>query len=150
MVVVAFNRHFTETEQDNTLKHQFSTDTAKSVILNWMLEGWRSLQAQGFRLPGSVVSAVEEYKTESDTITRFVEEQLEPDVNEEIRTTTLLGCYQNWARANGLDELNSNTFKGELTRAGMTVRRRRPKAGGNATSMLVGYKLRSPAGILSV
>ncbi|MCL2402776.1 MAG: phage/plasmid primase, P4 family [Coriobacteriia bacterium] len=140
MVLIPFERHFTEAEQDTTLKQQFSTNVAKSAILNWLLEGWQSLQSEGLTMPSSVAAAVDEYRAESDAIRRFVDERLEVDAEGEIKTTVLLNSFQEWARANGLEPLNSNSFKGELERAGLPVKRRRPKTGGNPAQLLVGYK----------
>jgi putative DNA primase/helicase len=142
MVVIPFTRHFTEAEQDTSLKQQFSTGAARSAVLNWLLEGWQSLQAQGLILPDAVKSAVGEYSAESDTIKRFVDDRLEIDAGGEIRTTDLLATFQVWAHANGVESLNANTFKGELMRAGLSVERRRPKAGGNATPLLKGYRFK--------
>ena len=141
VVVIPFDRHFTEAEQDNTLKQQFSTSKAKSAVLNWLLEGWQSLQSEGLILPDSVVSAIDDYRVENDAIKRFVDECLVPDANGRIKTATLLTYYQKWARDNGFDELGKNTFKGELERSGLTVKRCSPIAGGNPTSHLVGYRL---------
>jgi putative DNA primase/helicase len=140
MVVIPFTRHFTEVEQDTTLKQQFSTGAARSAVLNWLLEGYRSLQVQGLILPDAVKSAVGEYSAESDTIRRFVDDCLEVDASGEIKTTDLLKTFQEWANANGVEPLNLNTFKGELLRAGLDVGRYRPKAGDNAISLLKGYR----------
>jgi P4 family phage/plasmid primase-like protien len=139
MVVIPFARHFTEAEQDTTLKQQFSTGVARSAVLNWLHEGWQSLQAHGLILPDAVTSAVGEYSAESDTIRRFVDDRLEVDAGGEIKTTDLLKTFQAWANANGVESLNASTFKGELLRAGLSVKRSRPKTGGNATSLLKGY-----------
>lgn len=150
MVVIPFTRHFAEAEQDGTLKQQFATNGAKSAILNWLLAGWRAVRSEGLLPPSSVTSAIHEYSAESDTVRRFVEECLEPDLDSDIKTSTLLKMYQEWARANGLDGPSANTFKGELERTGFKVKRCRPKSGGNPTSLLLGYKASvSISGIIS-
>jgi P4 family phage/plasmid primase-like protien len=142
VVLIPFTRHFTEAEQDTTLKQQFSTGEAKSAVLNWLLEGWQSLQTRGLILPDAVKTAVGEYSAESDAIRRFVDDCLEADTNGEIKTTDLRKTFQEWACANGFEPLNERAFKGELLRAGLSVPRCRPKAGGNATSLLKGYKFK--------
>jgi P4 family phage/plasmid primase-like protien len=146
MVVIPFGRHFTEAEQDTTLKRQFSTDEAKSAVLNWLLEGWQSLRVQGLVLPDAVTSAVGEYNAESDAVKRFMDDCLEADTGGEIKTASLLKTFQEWARANGVEPSNPNSFKGELMRAGLNVRRRRPRVGGNPTPLLEGYRLKAAGG----
>jgi P4 family phage/plasmid primase-like protien len=146
MVVIPFGRHFTEAEQDTTLKQQFSTDAARSAVLNWLAEGWQSFRSQGLVLPDAVTSAVGEYSAESDAIRRFVDDCLEADADGEIKTANLLKTFQEWARANGVEPLTANSFRGELVRAGLNVRRSRPKGSSNATSLLKGYRLKDTGG----
>jgi P4 family phage/plasmid primase-like protien len=141
IVVIPFNRHFTEAEQDITLKQKFATDEAKSAVLNWLLAGLKSLHKNGLVIPDTVSSAVAEYKQESDMISRFAGERLEKDPSGLIKTSTLLQVFQEWAQANGFETLNSTALKGELERAGFTIERSRPKGEKNPTTLLKGYRI---------
>ena len=39
VVIIPFNRHFEEWEQDRTLKEEFSKPNTQSAILNWLVVG---------------------------------------------------------------------------------------------------------------
>lgn len=45
VIIVPFDRHFEEWEQDRTLKAEFAKDEAQSAILNWLIAvTWQSLE----------------------------------------------------------------------------------------------------------
>lgn len=142
VVVIPFNRHFAESERDPDLKQKFFSEEAMSVILNWLLEGWLSVQDEGLALPPSVVSATSEYAEENDAIKRFADEHLESSAGHAVATSELLLHFNDWAHANGVEPSYSNIFKGGLERAGFTVERRRPTGGGNPVNCMLGYKIK--------
>lgn len=76
IVIVTFERHFGEQEQDKNLKGLFAEPNSQSAILNWLLEGYRLIQKEGLRIPESVKLAIEKYRKESDKVARFTEECL--------------------------------------------------------------------------
>ena len=43
IVIIPFDRHFEEWEQDQNLKYEFSKPMVKSAILNWLIEGYTLL-----------------------------------------------------------------------------------------------------------
>ncbi len=47
ILIIPFERHFEETEQDKTLKPLFRQPENQSAILNWLLEGYRRLESEG-------------------------------------------------------------------------------------------------------
>ncbi len=138
--IIPFERHFEEWEQDKNLKKLFSNEENLSGILNWVIEGYRKLQSNGFDVPDSVKQATYDYHKENDKIGLFVEEKLIKDANAEERTSTLYFAYQNWCRDNGYYTENARNFKASLSSIGEIVRKR-PKAGGEKTTLLIGYKL---------
>ena len=46
-MIIPFERHFEESEQDKTLKSLFQETENQSAILNWLLEGYRKLESEG-------------------------------------------------------------------------------------------------------
>lgn len=138
--IIPFERHFEEWEQDKNLKNLFSREENLSGILNWVIDGYRKLQTDGFKVPDSVKKATYDYHKENDKIGLFVEERLTKDANAEERTSALYFAYQNWCRDNGYYTENARNFKYSLTSIGR-IARKRPKAGGNMTTLLIGYKL---------
>jgi putative DNA primase/helicase len=79
---------------------------------------------------------------EQDKIGLFVDERLIEDANAEERTADLYSAYQDWCRNNGYYTENARNFKASLASIGR-IARKRPKAGGNMTTLLIGYKLNS-------
>lgn len=141
ILIIPFDRHFEEWEQDKTLKAEFAKSEAKSDILNWLLQGYDLLRREGFTVPQAVVEATQAYSHESDKIAQFADERLEADPNAETRTAAVYDEYRQWCGDNGCYTENSRNFNHELRKFG-TVLRRRPKNGGEKTTLLIGYKVR--------
>lgn len=92
VVIIPFERHFEEDEQDKTLKREFTRARNQSAILNWLIEGYRMLHKDGLTQPESVRAAIDAYRHDSDKIALFFEDALEasPDTarRERRRSTT--------------------------------------------------------------
>lgn len=140
VIIVTFDRHFGEKEQDKNLKELFAAPNSQSAILNWLLEGYRLIQSEGLRIPDSVKEAIEEYRKESDKVARFTEECLEKIDGAEVRTSAVYKAYTQWCEDNGCRPENSAKFNQALS-SFATLERKRPKGGGNATTILMGYTL---------
>lgn len=141
ILIIPFDRHFEEWEQDKTLKAAFAEPEAKSAILNWLLKGYALLREEGFTVPKAVAEATLAYSHESDKIAQFADERLQPDTDAETRTAAVYDEYRRWCSDNGCYTENSRNFNHELRKFG-TVVRRRPKTGGEKTTLLLGYKVR--------
>jgi putative DNA primase/helicase len=140
VVIIPFERHFDESEQDKSLKREFAKPENQSAILNWLIEGYKLLTKEGLSLPDSVKVATERYKQDSDKIALFIEEALEVSPNSELRTSEVYARYQRWCTANGCYAENARNFKQALS-AIARVERKRPRLGGGMTTLLIGYKL---------
>jgi len=142
LIIIPFERHFDENEQDKTLKQEFAKPEVQSAILNWLIEGWLMLQSEGLEPPESVKAATESYRHESDKIGMFVEDCLISEPNSEIRTADAYARYQEWCRDNGCFAENARNFRQSLQSA-VRVERKRPRNGGEKTTLIIGYKLTS-------
>ena len=140
IVVIPFSRHFSEEEQDKGLKDKFATEEAQSAILNWLLDGFELLNKEGLTLPSEVTTATAEYERESDKIKLFKDECLKENPNGEIRTSTLYAEYTAWCRDNGYFIENSRNFNAAI-RSFAEIVRKRPRQGGEKTTLLIGYDL---------
>lgn len=138
--VIPFNKHFEENEQDHTLKEEFLKPENQSAILNWLIEGWRLLQAEGLEMPECVRAAVEEYQHDSDKIMLFVEEMLEQGDTYEAKSADVYGAYRDWCYRNGYGTENMKNFNQAIRRIAKIVQKR-PAGGGNPTSVILGYKM---------
>lgn len=69
-----------------------------------------------------------------------MEDRLTEDPTEEVRTASVYEAYRIWCGENGCYTESCRTFMQELRKAGQ-VMRKRPKDGGEKTTVLVGFKL---------
>jgi putative DNA primase/helicase len=140
IIIIPFNRHFKEWEQDKDLKVEFAKPENRTGILNWMIEGYRMYREEGLTPPLSVATATGLYQEDSDDIDHFVQENLIATPNGEVRTAQVYGCYRIWCEDNGLLPESSKVFNAQLRMIG-TVTRKRPRNGGAMTTLLLGYQL---------
>lgn len=140
VVIIPFDRHFDESEQDRTLKSEFAKPENQGAILNWLVEGYRLTMKEGLSQPAAVRSAIAEYKHDSDKLTQFVEEKLEAIPLAETRTSLVYDAYKLWCTENGCYAENMRNFNQAL-RGIATVTKKRPTTGGGATTLLCGYRL---------
>ena len=141
VLIIPFDRHFEEWEQDKTLKAEFRKPEVQSAILNWLLDGYYLLMDEGFNPPQSVIDATASYCHESDKISQFAEDRLIPDESAEVRTSVVYEHYKHWCDDNGCYSENSRNFNQELRKFGNVVRKR-PQTGGEKTTMLLGYRMK--------
>lgn len=140
VVIIPFERHFSESEQDKNLKREFAKAKNQSAILNWLVEGYRLLTEEGFTQPESVKAATDTYRHDSDKIVLFMEDALEECPNSEVRTSEVYARYQRWCSENGCYYENARNFKQALSTIAR-VERKRPRSGGGLTTLLIGYKM---------
>ena len=140
IIIIPFDRHFDENSRDTTLKRRFAEEGVQSAILNWLLEGYRLLQSEGLFLPKSVKEATERYQHDSDKMALFFEDNLVADDTAEVMTAQVYARYKEWCQENGTYPEGMKNFKQGL-QAFAEVVRKRPKRGGEKTTMLIGYRL---------
>lgn len=143
VLIIPFDKHFEEWEQDKGLKAEFGKPEVQSAILNWMLQGYRLLQEEGFTPPQSVIDATQAYYHDSDKIAQFAEDCLVADAGAETKTSEIYDAYRTWCAGNGCFVENNKNFIAELRKFDVgKVIRKRPKSGGEKTTVLLGYALR--------
>ena len=124
IVVIPFDRHFKEHEQNKDLKRLFATPEYKTVILAWLIEGYRNYLRLGIKanMPIKVVQAIENYQSEANTINVFLNDE---DIFEridiknyadaiKINNKNLYSIYVDWCRENNCKPLSSTNFKKQL------------------------------------
>lgn len=141
IIIIPFERHFSEPEQDKSLKTVFALPENQSAILNWLVEGYRLLLQEGLTAPESVRRATGIYEEDSDEILHFVQERMVENPAAEVRTSQVYAAYRRWCDANGIQPETSRGVNDALRRIAR-VERKRPRSGGGATTMLLGYQLR--------
>ncbi len=109
--------------------------------MNWLLEGYALLQKAGLILPQSVKDATARYQHDSDKMVLFMEDCMEQGDFKE-RTSSVYRRYKEWCAENGHYVESMKNFKQSLEAVANVVRKR-PKAGGEKTTMVTGYRLLS-------
>ena len=106
-------------------------------ILNWAIEGYRKYQDEGVEEPKVVLDAIKEYRSDSDTLGRFMEECCTTS-DSSISTKDLFKAYESWCKSNS--EYQQYKQQSSLTKKlgddGYHVSFR-----GSRRSYLEGYKL---------
>ena len=140
IIIIPFDRHFDEQSRDTTLKRRFAEEGVQSAILNWLLEGYCLLQKEGLYLPQSVKAATDRYQHDSDKMVLFFEDNLVEDAAAEEPTSKVYARYKGWCQENGCYPESMKNFKQGLQAFAQVVRKR-PKYGGEKTTILIGYRL---------
>lgn len=122
--LLPFTRHFSEAEQDRTLKAQLREPSAMSGILNWLLEGYRLYCAEGLRDTEEMRELVGEYRWENDLVGQYLAERvtLTPGTaGNRMPVKRLLSDYRYWCEPIGAKPMGLKTFKAELERHEIAV-----------------------------
>lgn len=101
-----------ELRQDKTLADRLHAE--REGILAWMVRGCLEWQKDGLQIPDAVRVATAEYRSESDTVGRFIAECCitgNPDVFK-VRFSDLYARLESWCNDSG-DNLPSRKFTGQ-------------------------------------
>ncbi len=93
-------------------------------------------------MPDCVADAVASYYHDSNKTVQFMEDVLSEEPNSEVRTSAVYDAYRTWCYENGCYTENSRNFLTEL-RKHAKVERKRPRDGGEKTTLLIGYRLKN-------
>ena len=145
LLIIPFNRHFEDHEQDKGLKNTLTEDASLSGILNWAVEGYRLFKTEGLEPPVEVKSATAQYRQDSDRISQFIDSWLEEGRDEdgkyEVSCKAAYRVYSRWCDDLNYRPDNYKNFRAAMEKA-YAVEKKRPKGGGTAVAMIVGVRLR--------
>ena len=146
LLIIPFNRHFKEHEQDKSLKTTLSDPAALSGILNWAVGGYRLFKAEGLEPPEDVKTATAQYRQDSDRISQFIDSWLEEGKDEdyqpyEVSTKAAYRVYAQWCNEMNYRPDNYKNFRAAMEKL-FCVTQKRPKTGGEKISMIIGVRLR--------
>lgn len=119
--VVTFERHFSEAEQDKTLKSRLKSSARLSGLLNWCLEGLRLYREEGLNPPESVRKATADYRESCDKVAMFVKECLLEDPETNTSGKSAYEAYAAWCRSNGYGVEGKKNFMASLRVKGLLV-----------------------------
>ena len=112
--VITFDRHFTEEEQDRTLKNRLRTPENVAGILNWCLEGLKIYQREGIVVPQCVKQATRDYSESQDKINQFIVDTLEEKTGGVLAVKDIYPKYSEWCKNNGYGVEGKKSFIEEL------------------------------------
>ena len=151
IIVIPFDRHFQEHEQNKDLKRVFSTSEYQTVILHWLIEGYKRYKQLGLKsnMPERVVKAIENYRSEANTINQFLNDNEVfdkidlKDYSNAIKITNpiLYEYYKQWCKKNGAYPHSSVNFKKQLKK-NASYKKEAMSNGTRYYDILIGYKLR--------
>jgi putative DNA primase/helicase len=79
-------------------------------ILRWAVEGCLKWQSEGLTPPNRVVEATDEYRSEMDTLSHFVNDYCVVNPAARVATKDLYEAYKEWSEENGEYVLAKNKF----------------------------------------
>lgn len=140
VMVLTFEKHFSEEEQDKGLKARLREPENLSAVLNWMLEGLRRYRKEGLRRPESVLAATADYADESDKLKRFFADELEEAPGVVLKGSDVYERFTSWCKASGLyAESKPNFF--QLLRGRNLLRDKGTVGGKTCRNVVKGYML---------
>lgn len=96
LLVVTFDKHFEEYEQDKSLKQKLSEPEELSGILNLVIEGLKDYQENGLNPPPEVLVATSEYRGDCDTVKNFIKECFKVCENHTMTFRLTYNAYKRW------------------------------------------------------
>lgn len=122
LVIVPFNKVFTEAEQDRDLLSKLLPEL--EGILLFALQGYQRLLRNNHQLSACKQSdlALAAYKEEQNPVLTFIQEELRYPAESSIKRSELHPAFRNWALRNGYDDFSgiSRQKFWDLFRAGGT------------------------------
>lgn len=110
-----------ECERDPKLLDKLRAESG--AILDWMVRGCIEWQRQGLSPPDAVTHATSAYRSESDTVGRFVEECCTRAEGVFVKKGELHEAYEAWCKSSGECALEKNTFGKRVKRQGFEEKR---------------------------
>ncbi len=121
LLILKFNREFSETEQNKNLKHELVGNELDGIF-NWSLQGLRRLRERGyFDITQEIRDEVKAYQKENNNVLLFIDEICVLDPELHISKDDLYRRYVDWCRDNGCRSLSKNKFGKELPKHFPTV-----------------------------
>lgn len=112
--VIEFNRHFTEQEQDKTLKSEFQSQEAMQGIFAWLVAGYFKYKRNGLKMSPEMRKVVRQYERDNDLVLQFLEEKCEKSEGAVTRAKALYDAYKIWCKSNGYFVASAKRFNADM------------------------------------
>lgn len=98
-----------EHKKDPTLGEKIDRDELPG-LLNWLIAGCLEWRKHGLQTPDSVKDATRQYRTDEDTLGRFIDDRCITFVGAKVESGVLFEEYRQWCIQNGDSPMGSKTF----------------------------------------
>jgi putative DNA primase/helicase len=124
-LIIPFDVTIPEQQQDKEL-HKKIIDNELSGVFNWVLGGLkRLLEQRNFTYCRAANAALEQYRTQSDSVKLFIDEKnLHPSPNNYKTTKDLYFDYRIFCNEDGFRAVNKTHFNKRLKSMGVNIERR--------------------------
>ncbi len=119
LVLLPFERKFDENERDRNLEEKLLTQA--DGILEWIIEGAVKWYASGLKLSHHIISQSAQYRTESDLLGQFFEDEINLIVNSRSLDSAVYYEYTRWCTNNGTRSLAKKRFTQKLAERGIQI-----------------------------
>lgn len=121
--MIPFMRYFAEQERDPHMDDKLSTDSAKSALLRWIVEGAIDWHAHGWQVSRAGKQMLADYSRGSDYIGEFLSESYvtTSDNTDRIILKDVYSDYVTWCAESGMKPLNQSNFRTRLVDRGISV-----------------------------
>jgi len=123
--LVPYTVSIPEEEQDRHLLDKLRAELPG--VLRWAVNGCLEWQLDGLAPPSVITHAVDQYRQESDTLGRFIEEHCGTRPNAQVQTSSFFRQYRDFCQQLGEPNLSQRDLAGDMERRG--YRRRRTTGG---------------------
>ncbi|MBO6739921.1 MAG: hypothetical protein JJ916_08690 [Phycisphaerales bacterium] len=119
--LIPFRVTIPEAQRDPKLLEKLKGESG--AILAWMVRGCLEWQKRGLCPPDAVMHATSSYRTESDTVGRFIEECCDQADGVFVLKGDLHEAYSKWCEGSAEEPLKKNDFGARVKRSGFTEKR---------------------------
>lgn len=111
-VIIPFDKQIPLHEIDRDLTKKLKLELP--AIMRWCVDGFLEWQRIGLSEPKIIKEQRDEYRTEMDSISAFIEECCETDYKFKIAASELFNAYDSWAKRNNQHKMTNVKFATEM------------------------------------
>ena len=111
-VIIPFDKQIPLHEIDRDLTKKLKRELP--AIMRWCVDGFLEWQRIGLSEPAIIKEQRDEYRTEMDSISAFIEECCETDYKFKISASELFSAYDNLAKRNNQHKMTNVKFAAEM------------------------------------
>lgn len=117
LLLVPWDVHIPKPERDRHLDKKLWAERAG--VLNWALDGLRIWLESGLSIPEAVRVATEDFREESDPVSRFIEACVKPMPSASVQASAMYAGYEKWCEVNSEKKFSQTAFGRALVERGL-------------------------------